>query len=279
MEFCAVLIESGGDRPNSLELDPTKGYMFFTKWIVIGSLERANLDGSNQSTLVSHKINYPYGLTVDLPNEHVYWVDTYMDSIERVDYEGHSRWSLRKSVDSYPIIKSLYSVAIFERTIFVTSRPASVYNQGVIAIDKWSSEHAHHIVHNISRPNNLRIFHKQRQPTIANNPCANGGGCAQICITAWRGSVRVPVAQCLCSAGYRLQGKFCVLNQHKQFLIYAKQKPPMIKGIEMSTDQGPGSSQEAIVPIWNVKWPLSLDYNVKEQLVYFGQHDGCVSQS
>lgn len=273
MDYCSILIESYADKPNSLELDPTKGYMFFTKWTVIGSLERANLDGRNETTLVSHKVIYPFGLTVDLPNEHVYWVDTYLDAIERVDYDGRNRWLMKKSVSSYPIIKSLYSVAIFERTIFVTSWQSTTQNQSIIAMNKWNSERAHRIVVNVTRPDKLRIFHKQRQPPVPMHPCTNGGGCAQMCITAWKKNV--PVAQCLCSAGYRLQGKSnCVLIRHSSYLIYVKQKPPMIKGISMSTTMQPGGgNQEAIVPILNVKWPLSLDYSVREQLIYFGHHD------
>lgn len=247
-------------------------FIFFTKWTVIGSLERANLDGSNQTTLVSHKIIYPCGLTVDLPNAHVYWVDTYMDSVERVDYDGKKRWSLKKSTTNYPFIKSLHSVAIFEGTVFVSSWSPVSQNQSVVALNKRNSDNAHWIVKNVTRPDNLRIFHNQRQPQVA-HPCGNGGGCAHICITAWKKGL--PVGQCMCAPGYRLQGKSnCVLIKHPSFLIYAKQKPGMIKGISMSQTMQPGGgNQEAIVPILNVQWPLSLDYNVKEELIYFGQND------
>lgn len=248
--------------------------MFFTKWTVIGSLERATLDGGNQTTLVTHKIIYPFGLTLDLPNEHVYWVDTYMDSVERVDYYGHHRWSLKKSSASFPLIKSLHSIAIFESNIFVSSWSPSLQNQSIITMNKRDSNTLKRIVTHVQRPDNLRIFHKQRQPNVV-HPCGNsGGGCAQMCITAWKG--KVPVGQCMCAPGYRLQGKSnCILIKHKTFLIYAKQKPAMIKGISMTTSMQPGGgNQEAIVPILNVKWPLSLDFNVKEQLIYFGQHDG-----
>ena len=37
------------------------------------------------------KIVYPYGLTLDLPLKRVYWVDTYLDYIEAVDYDGGNR--------------------------------------------------------------------------------------------------------------------------------------------------------------------------------------------
>jgi low-density lipoprotein receptor-related protein 1 (alpha-2-macroglobulin receptor) len=71
--------------------------MFFTKWGVTSPmLERALLDGSERKTLVDHKIVYPYGVTIDYPTQHVYWVDTYLDFVERVDYDGSNRRTIRK---------------------------------------------------------------------------------------------------------------------------------------------------------------------------------------
>ena len=48
-------------------------------------------DGSQRKVLVESKIVYPYGLTLDLPLKRVYWVDTYLDYIEAVDYDGGNR--------------------------------------------------------------------------------------------------------------------------------------------------------------------------------------------
>lgn len=77
--------------------------MFYTKWGTSKPrLERANLDGTDQKTLVDQKIVYPYGLTVDFPLQHVYWVDTYLDYIDRVDYDGNNRKTIKKG---YPVRK------------------------------------------------------------------------------------------------------------------------------------------------------------------------------
>jgi integrin beta 2 len=59
-------------------------------------LERTALDGSNRTTLVQQKIVYPYGVTVDYPTQHVYWVDTYLDFVERIDYDGSNRRTVKK---------------------------------------------------------------------------------------------------------------------------------------------------------------------------------------
>ena len=71
--------------------------MFFTKWgTSVASLERASLNGGSRQILVKQKIVYPYGIAVDFPNEHVYWVDTYLDFVERINYDGTKRTTIKK---------------------------------------------------------------------------------------------------------------------------------------------------------------------------------------
>lgn len=121
MTRCSILVESYPDDLSSLELDPIKGYMFYTRQMVYTCVERAKLDGTNQTVLVAHKITYPLDLTLDLANEHVYWIDRYMDTIERVDYNGKNRWSLKKSTSTAPLFRSLRSIVVFETEIYVVS--------------------------------------------------------------------------------------------------------------------------------------------------------------
>jgi hypothetical protein len=42
------------------------------------------------------QIVYPFGITIDFPNKHVYWVDSFLAHIERVDYDGSNRKTLKK---------------------------------------------------------------------------------------------------------------------------------------------------------------------------------------
>lgn len=80
--------------------------MFFTKWGASSPmLERTALDGADRTVLVQHKIVYPYGVTVDYPTQHVYWVDTYLDFVERIDYDGSNRRTIRKG---FPVSLKVY---------------------------------------------------------------------------------------------------------------------------------------------------------------------------
>lgn len=71
--------------------------MFFTKWgHSAPTLERCGLNGTSREAIVKQKIVYPYGVAVDIPSQHVYWVDTYLDFVERVDYDGRNRKTIKK---------------------------------------------------------------------------------------------------------------------------------------------------------------------------------------
>lgn len=80
--------------------------MFFTKWGQFPAMvERALLNGLDRQPLVDHKIVYPYGLAVDIPTEHVYWVDTYLDFVERINYDGSNRRTIQKG---FPVNSSIF---------------------------------------------------------------------------------------------------------------------------------------------------------------------------
>lgn len=197
-----------------------------------------------------------------------------MNYIERVDYNGKNRWSMKNSMHTYMIMRGMHSISIFENRIFITIRSANRVQ--VWRVDKRDSNLAKLIFNSDKQPLEMRIFHRQSQPNTV-NPCAiRNGGCEQLCLSGFNGAGQL-YAKCICSAGYELTSATqCVLVKHSSFLIYAKQSPAMIRGISMSnasTMQTSGAVQESIVPILNVKWPLSLDYNVKQQLIYFGQND------
>lgn len=154
--WCDVLVERDLKKPRAIALDPTNGLMFFSKWGSSPSmLERCKMDGSEREPLVTNKIVYPYGVTVDYPNKHVYWVDTYLDYVDRVGFDGKNRKNIMKGVD----VQNLYGISLFENRLFVSSW----YNNSIMEIHKIKHEKKT-VIQNISRPFNLHVFHRQRQP-------------------------------------------------------------------------------------------------------------------
>ena len=67
-------------------------------------------DGAERKVVVNSKIVYPYGVAVDYPNRHIFWVDTYLDYIERADYDGRDRRTILRGSP----IQNLYSVTVFQ---------------------------------------------------------------------------------------------------------------------------------------------------------------------
>jgi hypothetical protein len=73
-----------------------------------------------------------------------------------------------------------------------------------------------------------------------------------------------------------LKGKLqCVLIKQESFLIFSRTDPNLIKGISLSPQQQltRDGTQEAIVPITNIGWPVMIDYNVQKQLIYFAHKE------
>lgn len=66
--------------------------MFYTDWSTSSRIGRADLDGQNRKAdLVSKKIVHPHGITLDFVRQHLYWGDSFLDFIERIDYDGNHR--------------------------------------------------------------------------------------------------------------------------------------------------------------------------------------------
>ncbi|XP_055591150.1 low-density lipoprotein receptor-related protein 1 [Uranotaenia lowii] len=268
MKHCSIILENDLMKPRGMELDPTRGFLFFTKWgSSLASVDRSFLDGTNRTSIVLKKIVYPHGVALDIALQHVYWVDTYLDSIERVNYDGSNRWFLKKSANFMINLQSLHALDVFESTIYVSSWK----NKSIIAIDKYTAE-VKIVMSNVSRAFHLHVFHRQKQPEVA-HPCRNqNGGCDHLCITAWKKTVAI--GQCLCSPGYRLKTKNqCILVKRPTFLLYAKATPGMIRGIPVGI-----KSQEAIVPVTNLGRDITFDYHIEDQLIYFAHHDKNLSK-
>lgn len=82
------------DKPMSIVVDPVAGYLFWTDRGRTPKIERARLDGTDRRVLVNESIFFMTGLTLDLDKGHVYWCDSRLDTLERIDYDGTNRVTL-----------------------------------------------------------------------------------------------------------------------------------------------------------------------------------------
>lgn len=100
------------------------------------------------------------------------------------------------------------------------------------------------------------------------HPCrVNNGNCNQICVPHWTKSFAE--AKCMCSHGYKLHNNTeCELLRYERFLLAARQRLANIAGIPLTQQH---NYLDAMVPIYNVTWPLGVDVNVRQKLIYFIQ--------
>lgn len=65
--------------------------MFWTDWGRNPRIERASMDGKQRTVIISSKLYWPNGLTIDYPNNLLYFADAYLDFIDYCDYNGNNR--------------------------------------------------------------------------------------------------------------------------------------------------------------------------------------------
>ncbi|XP_056636916.1 low-density lipoprotein receptor-related protein 1 isoform X1 [Diorhabda sublineata] len=253
LRWCHILVEYDLSKPRAIALDPTTGYLFFTKWGHSSPmLERIHMDGSNRISIVNHTIVYPYGIAIDFPTKRVFWVDTYLDYVDSVDYDGNNR----KTVLRGTRVQNLYGITVFESRLFVSSW----YNSSILELHKYKHREKNVVV-NISRPFNVYVFHRQRQPDVA-HPCKTMNDCDHLCVPIWNDAIAIK--RCVCATGYTLTNVTkCVTKMPSNFLIISKSRPFSIRGIDLDT------GKETIVPIMNIGRPKGLDFDVKNRSIFY----------
>lgn len=86
-----TLIEGKMTHPRAIVVDPQHGWMYWTDWEEDpkksnrGKIKKAWMDGSHDQVLLTSKtVLWPNGLSLDIPQGILYWVDAYYDRIEMV---------------------------------------------------------------------------------------------------------------------------------------------------------------------------------------------------
>lgn len=92
--------------------------MYWTDWGANpGRIERAGMDGSHREVLVNTNLKWPNGLTLDLVQNRIYWVDAKLNSISSCDFDGKSR---RLVLQSPQALAHPFSITTFEDYVYWT---------------------------------------------------------------------------------------------------------------------------------------------------------------
>lgn len=97
LQHCRLLLDGALGKVHGFALDPAAGLMFWAVWgAAPPGVQRASLWGGARASVASLKLVYPSALTLDPAARALYWVDAYLDCVERADYSGANRRTVRR---------------------------------------------------------------------------------------------------------------------------------------------------------------------------------------
>ncbi|MFH4982404.1 hypothetical protein AB6A40_009113 [Gnathostoma spinigerum] len=132
------------------------------------------MDGHNRTTLISGDlIKWPNGIALDLLEQRVYWADAKAKLIMSCDYWGRE---VRMVLHSHEQLKHPFSITVFEERLFWTDWD----REGVLSANKFTGGDFRTVMHGISGPMTVRVYHKMAQPDHPNK-CSQHE-CEHICL-------------------------------------------------------------------------------------------------
>nr|XP_046260892.1 low-density lipoprotein receptor-related protein 2a isoform X2 [Scatophagus argus] len=161
------------ENPRAIVLHPKYGFVYWTDWGNKAFIGRVGMDGTNKTTIITTKIEWPNGITIDYTNDKLYWSDAHLSYIEYSDLDGHHRHTVYDGNLPHP-----FALTVFEDTVYWTDWNTRTVEKG----NKYNGSGRQMLVNTTHRPFDIHVCHPYRQP-IVNNPCVvNNGGCSHLCL-------------------------------------------------------------------------------------------------
>ena len=210
-----TLLTTTQDKPGLLVVNPKLRYLYWMDQGQQAKMERASLDGSNRTVIVSRELSTPTDLFVDARSGYLYWADNTLDRIETCDFAGNNRRVLK--AQGLPSPQSLYVLG-GDLLFFADARLKSVFSLNLTTTATNSSTT---MIKRLDRATSSlsEVFVYSDKSQVVDNietPCSTSG-CDQLCFAL--PGVNVP--RCACAIGEldAQNGRSC--KTPKEYLIYA----------------------------------------------------------
>ena len=264
--FRKVIFQSTTHNPREIAVNPNKRYIYWLDYGQFPMIARANLDGSDRRELVtgSDWISDPRDLTIDMQTNDVFWVDSKIDAIFKVNYEGGQRQMIRNSLPSpkgLSILKGeIYWVDRNLKTIYRASKlPGQVAQPEIIK-------------QGLSGLRDIVILDKENQPTKIDTPCSNGGngGCQQLCFSPPFNATKASAPHCSCATGVLgKDGKSCIASN--EYIVYSTRSELRSQRIPLNLTNNPDDAVPPFKPVVNMSNVVGVEFDYKDNLLFFTQ--------
>ncbi|XP_072161626.1 low-density lipoprotein receptor [Bemisia tabaci] len=179
-------------EPRAIALNPIDGWMFWTDWGNKPKIERGGMDGSQRQVIV-YEVQWANGLTLDLLDKKIYWVDAKLNTISSCNYNGSGRRLILYSPD---VLKHPFAITTFEDWLFWTDwDKAAIYKANKFTGSNITSVAAEHMLH---KPMVVHVYHPYRQPDGVNHCAPVNGHCSHLCLPAPQINAQSSKISCAC---------------------------------------------------------------------------------
>ncbi|XP_076154846.1 low-density lipoprotein receptor-related protein 2 [Alosa pseudoharengus] len=260
--FRKILLSKNITSPRGLALDPRNhtNVMFWSDWGQNPRIERADMDGFGRKAIVTTKVYWPNGLALDYPTRRLYFADAYLKYIDYCDYDGNNRHQVFASDMN---LNHPHGLTVFEDYVYWSER----YTSRVMKTNKFHGGNVTTLMTSVYQPMGIAMDHHIKQPN-AINPCAEHV-CSQLCLLS---QIRPRYYTCACQSGWNLNSdKRTCTKDDTPFLMVMRET--VIMGIPLNPND---TSNNAMAPISGITKGVDIDFDDKEQFVYWVQGSGSI---
>uniref|UniRef100_A0A8C6UCU7 Low density lipoprotein receptor a n=1 Tax=Neogobius melanostomus TaxID=47308 RepID=A0A8C6UCU7_9GOBI len=184
-----TLFHQGLSKPRSIVVDPHSNFLYWTDWGNPAKIEKGGLNGVDRTVLVTDNIEWPNGITLDLLNQRLYWVDSKLHTLSSIDVQGSGRRTL--ITDEQQLAHPL-GLTVFEEKVFWTD----VSNNAILSANRLTGEDIRPVAEHLSSPEDIILYHNLKQP--ADWCQVSNGGCEFMCLAAPQVGRHPPRYTCVC---------------------------------------------------------------------------------
>ncbi|VVD04124.1 unnamed protein product [Leptidea sinapis] len=250
-----TLVSGNITQPRGMCLDPAPGdrWLFWTDWGENPRIERVGMDGTQRSAIITTKIYWPNGLTLDTATKRVYFADSKLDFIDFCYYNGTGRQQVLAG--SHYLLHP-HSLTLFEDTLYWTDRQLN----RVLSAHKFKGSNQSVVSHLISQPLSIHVHHPSLQPQHPNSCSADV--CQHLCLLSPNQTAGYT---CVCKPGFKLlpDGK-CVEEESSYLMV--------LKGTQIIDLAIDGSGRAGrLPPVVGIQGGVQLDYDRQGHTLFWLQ--------